>query len=64
MAYPPGSCLLHPGGWKHGLRNASGVPAHYLVIELHGKPARHRPYNVPELTRDAFARTAANLGLT
>ena len=64
VAYPPGSCLLHPGGWKHGLRNASSVPAHYLVIELHGKPARHHPYHVFELTRDAFARTAANLGLT
>lgn len=61
VAHPPGSCLLHPGGWKHGLRNEAGVPAHYLVVELHGKPARHDPIDVFELTRDAVMRTAANL---
>ncbi len=61
IAHPPGSCLLHPGGWKHGLRNEAGVPAHYLAIELHGKPVRHDPIDVLELTRDTVMRTAANL---
>ena len=62
VAYPPGSCLLHPGGWKHGLRNASDKAAQYLVIELEGKPVKRQLSDLRELTRDAMARTMANLG--
>lgn len=63
VAHPPGSCLLHPGGWKHGLRNEGCLPSHYLVIELHGKSVRRNLGDVPELARDAVMRTAANLRL-
>ncbi len=61
VTYPAGSCLLHPGGWKHGLKNSGTEPAHYLVVELHGKPVRHRLPDIPELTRDMLARVAGNL---
>jgi uncharacterized cupin superfamily protein len=60
--YPAGSCLFHPGGWKHGLRNASDKAAQYLVIELEGKPVKRQLSDLRELTRDAMARTMANLG--
>lgn len=59
--YPAGSCLLHPGGWKHGLRNSGRHPAHYLVVELHGRPVRHQLSEFPELTRDMLARFIGNL---
>lgn len=63
-AYPAGSCLFHPGGWKHGLRNVSDKAAQYLVIELEGKPAKRQLSDMRELARDALARTVANLGVS
>jgi uncharacterized cupin superfamily protein len=34
--YGSGATLYHAAGQAHGLRNAGGVPARYLVLEFHG----------------------------